>query len=721
MKNSLKIFSFLFLFLSLSVHDVLPAIGDWKTFTSARDVRDIAMSDSVIWCATNGGVVKYLPQQDRFNIITNTDGLVSNDIVAIAVNSRGYVWAASQDGRLNVRDPQSGTWFIKTDYRKLTINDLTPYGDSVFVALDIGVSLYDAGKWEVKETYKIGSSNQILIADSTIWVATKEGLKMASLSFPNLMAPSAWHTFTTADGLPDNEVFCVFKYQDYVVAGTNAGLTFYDGQSWMPPEQIGMKIWDLTAWQNELVASTDKGIYARNFSCVWSRLGEEVKNAQHADVFSDGSLWLGLKDEGVARYNETKNSWQFFQPNGPVDNKFNALIFDKNGNLWTASPSGGVSRFDGNTWSVFTRENGFLNSNDIRDLAVDDQNRIWVASWGGGVSILEEVDGTMTATSIKDKLAGVAVNPNYVVVVKLLADEQGNIWILNREANDKRVLAVVDKNNNWQYFSINDGIPSVLVTDIAIDGFGRKWLGTEIGIVVINDNGTPLDKSDDSIDGRLTKEDGLEDILIRSLAYDRDGVMWIGTPGGLNYWFEGQVGVRYNVINDDINCIDVDVRNNKWIGTSGGLSVLDSDGFTWRHYSTSNSPLVSDNVTCFAFDQETGYVYIGTTNGLSRLETPYTKPAPNLNAVTGYPNPFILDGPHPQFYIENLAENASIRIYTPDGFLVKYIPQQKILGSRAVWDGTNDRGEMVASGVYLYLITTENDLSRVGKVAVIKP
>jgi len=543
----------------------------------------------------------------------------------------------------------------------------------------------------------------------------------ASLDFPNLIAPSAWTSYNTGNGLPDNQVYTLFKYQNYIAAGTKSGVSLFDGTSWMPAEQTGMQVWDLTAWNSLLVASTDKGVFSRDLSATWARLGEPITNAYHAGVDKNEELWLGLQDEGLAHYMAASETWEFFQPNGPADNKYSALVFDHNGVLWTASPSAGISRYDGQSWTVFSKNNGFLNSNDFRSLAVDDNNRVWAASWGGGVTVFDQSGDTLTITEIKDKLAGVSVNPNFVVVIKLLIDSQGNIWILNREANDKRVLAVVDPNGNWQYFSVSDGIPTVLVTDLAFDNIGRIWVGTEMGVVVLNDNGTPFDKSDDTIDGRLTKEDGLEEVYIRSLAYDKDGVMWIGTPGGLNYWFDGQVGVRYNVINDDINCIAVDVRNNKWIGTSGGLSVLEADGFTWRHYSTSNSPLVSDNVTCFAFDEETGYVYIGTTNGLSRLETPYTRPAVNLNLVKGYPNPFVLEGPAPRFYFENLAENSVIRIYTQSGFLVKHIPKNKILGSRATWDGTNDRGELVASGVYIYLVTADNDLSRVGKVAVINP
>jgi ligand-binding sensor domain-containing protein len=369
--------------------------------------------------------------------------------------------------------------------------------------------------------------------------------------------------------------------------------------------------------------------------------------------------------------------------------------------------------------------NNQLNSIDYRDIAVDSLNRVWAASWGGGIAVFDQSQNNIKISFINSengKLAGIVDNPNYVVTVGVHCDRQGNMWILNRQANNLRVLAVVDSMDNWQYFSTLDGIASTLLESFEIDLYGRKWIGTEDrGITVLDDNGTVFDKSDDDLNQGLTTVDGLESMHIRALASDVFGTNWIGTPEGLNYWSDGNVGIRYSVINDDINCIKVDARNNKWIGTSGGISVLNADGFSWQHYSTSNSPLISDNVTCFAFNENNGDVFIGTTEGLSRLETPYSRAKKTLAFVNGYPNPFILvDKPGAKYVINNLAENSSVRFFTPDGALIKRIPQSRILGSQVTWDGKNEKGDLVASGIYIYLVRADGD-TRVGKVAVINP
>ena len=170
----------------------------------------------------------------------------------------------------------------------------------------------------------------------------------------------------------------------------------------------------------------------------------------------------------------------------------------------------------------------------------------------------------------------------------------------------------------------------------------------------------------------------------------------------------------------DINVIAIDFRNNKWIGTKSGVSVLSNDSYAWTHYTTDTHPLVGNNVMSFAFDPNTGYAYIGTESGLSRLETPYTPPKENLSEVIGYPNPFIVDSFSSKFFIHNLADGSSVRFFTPEGLLVKTISKEDIPGSWTEWDGRNDDGEYVASGVYVFVIYTEDDLSYVGKVAVIR-
>ncbi|NOZ62135.1 MAG: T9SS type A sorting domain-containing protein [Calditrichaeota bacterium] len=77
--------------------------------------------------------------------------------------------------------------------------------------------------------------------------------------------------------------------------------------------------------------------------------------------------------------------------------------------------------------------------------------------------------------------------------------------------------------------------------------------------------------------------------------------------------------------------------------------------------------------------------------------------------VTNYPNPF---NPETQIsYTLSNAEHVSLKIYNMQGQLIRtLIDETQSAGSHSVkWDGTNDAGEKVVSGVYLYKLQAGTD------------
>jgi ligand-binding sensor domain-containing protein len=598
------------------------------------------------------------------------------------------------------------------------------------VALNVGIALYEIEPDHVKETYKqlgLGLDkfipvNQILIVDKEIWAATYSGLASSSLEIPVLQAPNNWTNYTVTNGLPSNEINALFWYDSTVVVGTNEGISFFrDG--WLGNELEEVEVTAIHEYAGQLVVGATDGVYLRSEAGSWQRLGSAINNITSLGVDAKGQLWLAKKDGGLSLYDPSSDNWVQFIPNGPGGNGFKDVVLDANGVLWCASDHG-IFRYDNILWKNFSKETALVPSNDFRCIIVDKENKVWASSWGGGIVIFEDRSNSLHLEIINEQngLSGTANKSSYVVVNRMAVDSEGNIWILNREAADYRPVAVVSPENEWQYFSTSDGIKSYKVTAIEVDRYNRVWIGTEgSGIVVLDHGNTPFDKSDDDLSQDLSTADGLESSNIRALAEDHDGVMWIGTPEGLNYWYEGEVHSWYGLISDDINTIAVDARNNKWIGTSGGISVLSADGYTITKFSTHDDPLTSDNVQGFAFNNESGEVYIATDYGLSLLETPYSAPKANLSQVRGYPNPFKIENDRSRFKVVNLADEATVNFFTIDGALVRNIPESQILGSGSTeWDGRNDRGELVANGIYIFVVSTESGMSAVGKVAVIR-
>ena len=708
------------------IGNVLADNSDWTTFTNSSDIRGSATLGNAIWSATNGGLLTFDMGTMEFNKYTNIEGLVGISLAAVGTDRQGGIWLAIDDGTLQRLDPETMQFDEVMDYQGLVINDLYTYGDSVFICLNIGISLFDINNWEVKETYKIGNVRHLTVHNKDIWAATDAGVKMANLNFPNLIAPSAWTTYTTAQGLPDNDVLAVYADDRLIAAGTESGMAFMQDSGWSTAGDTEPSWNGFVMWNDQLIGSSSNGVYGYSAGSGWSRVGNKVYYVQCMWTDTLDRLWVGCKDDGYYYIGVGQGTWTHLLPDGPLNNNFSAVKVDPEGRLWCASGTAGISMFNGEKWFHYSTKNGVVRSRDFRDIEVDNQGRIWCASFGGGVYVFTPKgnDEFEITNFFTDRLS-TSTADNYVATTDLQLDSQGNMWILNYAADSNKPIAVVDSTlNRWQYFSITDGITSKNLMKIEIDQYGRKWFASDNkGIVVLDDNETPFDKSDDKIAGTLTTSDGLVSNNVTAIAIDYDEVFYIGTPEGLNTYFSGNVSeyLDYRVINSNINTIVVDGVNNKWVGTAGGLSMLHSDGFDTTQYTVETYPLVSNNVTSLSFNEENGDLYIATTNGLSRLSTPFKKPAATLDFVKGYPNPFVLGGQASRFYIDNLGIDSKVTLFTAEGYLVRKLADDEVLGSRAVWDGRNDRGDFVSSGVYIYQIITGDGVTKVGKVAVIHP
>jgi ligand-binding sensor domain-containing protein len=318
-------------------------------------------------------------------------------------------------------------------------------------------------------------------------------------------------------------------------------------------------------------------------------------------------------------------------------------------------------------------------------------------------------------------------------------DGQNNVWILNYNAANTNALLAYTAAGGFAYFSTSDGLRSIGVSVLEIEKRefdpDRIWIGTTAaGVSVLDHNGTIANKGDDDFTGELDLDDNLLSNNVTSLAQDRDGYIWIGTDKGLNYYapqqFGGGVNDRfcYSLISDDVKIVRVDPRNNKWIGTGAGISVLSGeDNCSLTHYTVENSPLVGNFVSSMVFNSKTGEIWLGTTTGLSRFRTPYTQPRPDLQDLSGYPNPFILDeqtgncGTQTGFRITNLSEDVAVKVYSINGELIRSFSLEQVPGAQVCWDGRDGSGKLVPSGVYLFVAFNESSgASMVGKVAVVR-
>ncbi len=115
-------------------------------------------------------------------------------------------------------------------------------------------------------------------------------------------------------------------------------------------------------------------------------------------------------------------------------------------------------------------------------------------------------------------------------------------------------------------------------------------------------------------------------------------------------------------------------------------------------------------------DGISGEVFFGTDKGIISYKGDALEGSAFYSQVLVYPNPVreTYEGP---VAIKGLVKNTTVKITDMGGNLVF---ETESLGGQAIWDGTNFRGERVATGVYMvFLSSSDGALSHVTKLLFI--
>ncbi|MFH1725286.1 MAG: T9SS type A sorting domain-containing protein [Elusimicrobiota bacterium] len=104
--------------------------------------------------------------------------------------------------------------------------------------------------------------------------------------------------------------------------------------------------------------------------------------------------------------------------------------------------------------------------------------------------------------------------------------------------------------------------------------------------------------------------------------------------------------------------------------------------------------------------------------GFASAAAPVVSAADDLSGAHAFPVPFRPYRGHAKITFTGLTRDAEVRVYTISGRLVKTLIKSGA-GNSVEWNVTNERGEGLASGVYLYVIKAAGAVKS-GKLMVIK-
>ena len=293
-------------------------------------------------------------------------------------------------------------------------------------------------------------------------------------------------------------------------------------------------------------------------------------------IFEDysGTLWFGTDGGGISFYDEYLEKFNVINNNQTPEevniDLVRAIQVDKNEDVWIGTSGKGLSRFTPkkNLWKTYTKQEGGLNSNRIVSLFIDDDDDLWIGTQGSGLNIMQ----TTGKTRYYNTDTPIALPAE--TIWNIFKDASNNTWLATRDHGmilfdkDKGVLSTLDKSK---------GLPSNNIRVILQGNDQTLWVGTEENGVFLLDA-----KTENLID--FQKEFNIEDEnhlkKVKSLYYDKEGFLWVGTNGhGLSVFnFNAKTFHNYSMEdglpNNVIYAILPDAKNNLWLSSNRGITML---------------------------------------------------------------------------------------------------------------------------------------------------
>jgi ligand-binding sensor domain-containing protein len=346
-------------------------------------------SDGRIWLGTDQGVG--ILDGDTLGLLLPEDGLAGKNVLAIQHAPDGGVWLATENGLARL-DPESATYTSSDGLPEGRVFDLSATPDGLWVGTEWG----GLGRWTggAFTTVLPGLYVRKLHAgpDGRVWACSDKGAFPvdAPTSTSDRWLANRWvmamdidasggfwfgdgwsggglvhlakqpnggyaqEVFTTAQGLPDNQVNAIrCQAPGTVWVGTSRGLARFDGRNFASyGEDQGLPNRTIRALLTEtngvgLWIGTDAGLAHYD--------GRSIRNiTRQSDLppsriwcihrSKDGLIWFGTESRGLFAFDGEAFS-TFDTRDGLPDDLISAIAEDGRGNLWLGTSRGGVTTF----------------------------------------------------------------------------------------------------------------------------------------------------------------------------------------------------------------------------------------------------------------------------------------------------------------------------------------------------------------------------------------
>ena len=742
------IFSLLY-FLITSVTSAQMAIGEWQTHLAYNNVTQTAPAGNLIYALSDGALFSYNTEDqsislfNKVNLLSDTGisyikySSIHNTLIIVYKNSN--IDLLTNESIYNIPD-----FMNKTMSQDKTLNSINIVGDYAYFSTNFGILILNLKKKEISNTYvlnkKVYSS---VVKDNVIYAATADGLYSGKLS-DNLIDANNW---VLSNAIAFNQLAI---FENKIIGNQpNNGIYSFDNNSLELTNIISGNFLYMEVFDNKLIAGNGNSIaiFDHYNSVKYMDLDD---NFNHLSYTKSNDLYWGSNgDKGLNGYklnnNKLEKTVSSIIPESPKRNLPYYMTFTNNRLLICGggmdydrlNNPGTIMMMENNKWYNF-QEEGIkevtgLDYKDITSVIQDPNNPEHHFASSGGEGVYEFMNRkfvklySINNSSLQTIFPKESYKLNYVRTNGLQYDKNHNLWVLNSYIDS--VINVLKDDGKWISFYHPELVGKPTFERIIFDKRGWAWITSmryEPGVFCFNTNGTLEDTSDDKTKfiGSFINQNGtnLGRLKILSIVEDKDGAIWIGTEKGpiviynpTNFFDDDfyctQIKVPRNdgtnladflLSNERINAICIDGGNRKWIGTeSNGIFLLSKDGLeTIHHFTTENSPLLSNKIQSLALNPKTGELFIGTDQGLISYMSDATEGENTFSETAhAFPNPVKPDYTG-LITITGLIRDSNVKITDINGNLIF---AGNSVGGQFTWNGRNSKGKKVASGIYLVL------------------
>ncbi len=669
----------------------------------------------------------------------------------------------------------------KTNYTDKTINSLDVFGKFIYVSGAFGVSKVNMQQKEIEATYEVGNIISSCVKGDYIYVATPGGIYRGlttknlvdkanwtlydpEISDLNLSSINKILLFQNA------MIFAQYDNGIFYKSDTNSGLMLsgkFRNVKIVKDQLVGILSTSVHLW-SDLTTKTQMNslniydIASRKQNIYWVAQGTTgLKGIQK----STGTTYTTYKSDIVI--------------NSPRNNKTFAVKYQQNKILVTGG-SHGADRGNVEGTLMVLDETGKWYSFDPKEIETDvkamypsfpsykcldfiavavdprDRNHYYVTTYGEGMIEFKNNKLVKIHNFNNSPLLSVLLNTesekyHFIRLGDLIFDTNNNLVVTTiKRKSPIQILAAdgenwLDIDSHYNFDTYGPPIGNIILTSK-----NQKWITSpRYGyLYVIEDNGTPYNFSDDKFyifnNKNSIKDQNGEAFLMDAtcgIAEDQKGNIWVGTSNGVIILYNPTNAIKdpdrfyctrpilpYNDGTDDgyplleyekVNGIAVDGANRKWLATdkSGAYLVSENGLEIIKHFTKSNSPLISDKINSVAINPNTGEVFFATDKGLVSYMGDASTGRENYSEVRAYPNP-VRPEDNSLVTITNLVMNSTVKITDMRGNL---IVQGISKGGTYIWNCTDKTGARVKTGIYLvFAANPDGTEGVVTKIMVVK-